>query len=131
VSFIFGGALLGVGTYFGVQSRSEHDELRRDLDDPTKLLASDDHRLEGGRWHAITADALFGLGGITMTLGLYYALRNPGADSMVEVTPRSFVVPPGGSAADGRGAARLGVDHDESPVTPVLGPAGIGLQGRF
>jgi hypothetical protein len=56
---------------------------------------------------AIAADALFVLGGVTGLLGLYYALRNPGPDSVIELQTKNYA------------------------VRPIVGPTGIGLAGRF
>jgi tetratricopeptide (TPR) repeat protein len=107
VSFTFGAALLGTGLYFGLKSRSERTDLANQLDAGRPLLATDDPRIQSGWTHAIAADALFGLGGITVLLGVYYALRNPGPDSLVETARKSFV------------------------VQPVAGPGGVSVVGRF
>jgi len=107
VSFTFGAALLGAGMYFGLKSRSEHTELANQLAAGRPLLASDDPRISSGWTHAVAADALLALGGITTALGVYYALRSPGPDSGAAITRKSYI------------------------VTPVAGPAGVGVAGRF
>jgi tetratricopeptide (TPR) repeat protein len=107
ISFAFSAALLGTGTYFAVKSRAEKQDLERDINGKSKLISSDDPRFNSGWTHAIAADALFALGGITGLLGLYYALRSPGPDSVVELKTRNYA------------------------VVPVLGPTGVGLAGRF
>ncbi|HEY3354428.1 MAG TPA: PEGA domain-containing protein [Polyangia bacterium] len=107
VSFTFGAALLGAGMYFGLKSRAEKSDLESQLAAGRPLLSSDDPRIKSGWTHAIAADALFALGGITALLGVYYALRNPGPDSLVETTTKSFV------------------------VQPAAGPGGVGVVGRF
>jgi tetratricopeptide (TPR) repeat protein len=106
VSFIFSAGMLGTGTYFGLRSRAEQNELKQDLANG-RLIASDDPRIKAGWTHAVAADALFALGGITGLLGLYYALRNPGPNTRVELQTKNFA------------------------VTPVVGPATVGLRGRF
>jgi len=107
VSLTFSAALLGAGLYFGLKSRSEYNDLNRQVTAGRPLLASDDPRLSAGWTHAVAADALFGLGAVTALLGVYYAVRSPGADSRVETTTRSFV------------------------VQPVATPGGVGVVGRF
>jgi tetratricopeptide (TPR) repeat protein len=107
ISFAFSAALLGTGTYFAVQSRSEKRALERDLTSRQKPISSDDPRIKSGWTHAIAADALFALGGLTGLLGLYYAIRSPGADSVVEVNTKSFA------------------------LRPLLAPGAFGLAGRF
>jgi hypothetical protein len=107
VSFAFSAALLGTGTYFAVKARSEKQDLERNLRSNDKLISSDDPRIKSGWTHAIAADALFTLGGITGLLGLYYAVRSPGPDSVIELGTKNYA------------------------IRPIVGPAGVGLAGRF
>ena len=106
ISSAFSVALLGTGTYFAVKSRSEKQALERDLR-ANKLISSDDPRIKSGWTHAIAADALFALGGLTGLLGLYYAIRSPGPDSVVELGTKNYA------------------------LRPLVGPTGVGLAGRF
>ncbi len=106
VAFVFSAAMLGAGLYFGLQSRQEQQDIEA-VRRTGGSYASNDPPIAAGRTHAIAADALFGLGGITTLLGAYYALRNPGPDTTVERSARNFA------------------------VTPVVGPGGIGVTGRF
>ena len=106
ISSAFSVALLGTGTYFAVKSRSERRDLESQING-LKPVSSDDARIKSGWTHAIAADALFGLGAITGLLGVYYALRNPGADSAIEVNTKNYA------------------------LRPIIAPTGIGLAGRF
>ena len=90
-----------------MKSRSEKQDLERDINGKTKLISSDDPRIKSGWTHAIAADALFALGGITGLLGLYYALRSPGPDSVIELSTKNYA------------------------IVPVVGATGVGLAGRF
>jgi hypothetical protein len=107
VSFAFSAVLLGTGTYFGLKSRAEKQDLERDLNGRQKLVSSDDPRIKSGWTHAIAADALLTLGGITGLLGLYYAVRSPGPDSVIELGTKNYA------------------------VRPIVGPTGVSLAGRF
>jgi hypothetical protein len=106
ISAAFSVALLGTGTYFAVKSRSERHDLEAEINGK-KPVTSDDSRIKSGWTHAIAADALFSLGALTGLLALYYAVRNPGADSAVEINTKSFA------------------------LRPIIAPTGLGLAGRF
>jgi len=106
VSFVMSAGLLGTATYAAVKSRSEKRSLEQDLAS-SRLISSDDARIRSGWMHAIAADALFTLGGVTAALGLYYALRSPGPDSTIEVERRSLA------------------------LVPSFGPGTLGVMGRF
>ncbi len=75
-------ALLGTGTYLGVQSNQLHDQLRADRDaghlDPT------DPRIDRGRWFSIGANAGFAIGGVFALLSTYNFVKDPYPDSTLQ-----------------------------------------------
>lgn len=75
-------ALLGTGTFLGIQSNQLHDELRADRDaghlDPT------DPRIDRGRWFSIGANAGFAIGGVFALLSTYNFVKDPYPDSTLQ-----------------------------------------------
>lgn len=82
IQAIVGGAFLGGGAYFGLESNRIHDDLQRDLRAGT--LDAGDPRIARGRWYAIGADAGFAIAGILGGLATYNFIRDPYPESSLQ-----------------------------------------------
>jgi hypothetical protein len=100
----------GGGLALAILSDHLEDDLRADR--AAGVLASDDPRITRGRWYTISADAAFGLAGLTGILSLYYFLRDPLPDSEGRVlAPRDWAFLPS--------------------IDPLGGSAGLSVRRRF
>jgi hypothetical protein len=105
---VIAAVLVGGGTYAGLQANKIEKDLKRESNDASSFLDTNDPRVKRGRYWAIGADAAWGLGavlGITSIIGFL----SSGPDSTAEVDQRMV------------GLAPIGVP----------GGAGVGAAGRF
>jgi hypothetical protein len=103
-------ASAGGGLALAILANNLEDDLRADR--ALGVLASDDPRLDRGRWYTIAADAAFGLAGLTGLLSLYYFIRDPLPDSEGRVLePRDWAFIPS--------------------IDPLRGSAGLDVRWRF
>jgi hypothetical protein len=105
---VLSAAFFGGGIYLGTKANGIRDELKNESQSPASLLDTSDGRVSRGKYYAIGADVLFGLGALTAIMSAVGFLSG-GPDSTAEVNQRSI------------------------SLSPVLGPGGGGLSasGRF
>ncbi|MBT8491536.1 MAG: PEGA domain-containing protein, partial [Deltaproteobacteria bacterium] len=120
-AYVIGAAFLGLGVYAGLEANSIQDEVEADIaaagctgSEPCPILDSADPRLswdlfKGGKFWAVTADAAYGLGAITIVTAIYYTFRDKGAPSTGDSDVKALA------------------------LEPTLGPdfSGVALGGRF
>ena len=109
VAYVLAGAFIGGGTYLGLQANKLHDDLAKEIAAGTPPPDSNDPRLTRGKIYAISADAAFAIGGITLLTAVYYTFRDKGA-------PTTGLI-----------------DVHALALQPQVGPtyAGLGMEGHW
>lgn len=89
VAAIFGGA----GIYCGLQANKLHDDLQKGITG-TPPVDSQDPRILKGKIYAISADAGYAIGGITLLTAIYYTFREKGPPSSAIIDVRAIALHP-------------------------------------
>lgn len=105
VSATFSLLSIGGGVVLGQLVRNLQEEL--DAEAAAGTLASNDGRLDRGKWMSIGADAAFGVGAALAVLSLYYFIRDPLPDSEGTILePRDWALLPSVDAHGGGAVLR-------------------------
>ena len=109
VAYVLGAVFIGGGTYLGLQSTKLHDDIKKEIDAGTTPPDTNDPRLTRGKIYAISADACFAVGTITLLTAVYYTFRDKGA-------PTTGLI-----------------DVHALALQPQVGPtyAGLGMEGHW
>nr|HEX4315698.1 PEGA domain-containing protein [Kofleriaceae bacterium] len=93
IAYILAAGFTGAGIYLGVESNHLRDDLKTDINKGSPPPDSNDPRFLRGKIFAISADAAFGLAGITALTAIYYTFRDKGAPStgLIDVRALSLV----------------------------------------
>lgn len=113
---VFSAAFFAGGIYLGLKGNELKDEIKRDVDDPTKLVRSNDSRKTTGKLYYIGADVCLGAGIITAGLALWNFLEK-GPPSTATLKTTNVANPSGGKVS----FAPMGVPSG----------AGMAATGRF
>lgn len=98
-AYVLSGIFLGAGIYAGLEAKSVKDELETDIAAGNPPVASNDERLgwtpfTGGKFWAVSADAFYGLAGVTFVTALYYTFRDKGPPSTGESDVKALALEP-------------------------------------
>jgi hypothetical protein len=98
-AYVIGAAFIGLGVYAGLEASSLKDEVDADIAAGNPILDSADERLgwkpfTGGKFWAVTADAAYGIGAITLVTAIYYTFRDKGAPSTGESDVKALALEP-------------------------------------
>ncbi len=89
VAAIFGGA----GVYCGLQSSKLHDDLSKGISG-NPPVDSNDPRILKGKIYAVSADAGYTIGAISLLSALYYTFREKGPASSASIDIRALALQP-------------------------------------
>ena len=109
VAYVLSAVFIGGGTYLGLQASHLHDDIAKEIAAGNPPPDSNDPRLTRGKIYAISADAAFAIGGITLLTAVYYTFRDKGAPTTGLIDVRALA------------------------LQPQVGPsyAGLGMEGHF
>lgn len=113
---VFSAAFFAGGIYLGLKGNELKDEIKRDVNDPEKMVRSNDSRKTTGKLYYIGADVCLGAGIITAGLALWNFLEK-GPPSTATLKTTNVASPSGGKVSFG----------------PMGVPSGAGMAatGRF
>jgi hypothetical protein len=106
IAYILAAGFGGGGIYLGLQANKLRDELKTDIGAGKPPPDSNDPRFLRGKIYAISADAAFGLAGITALTAIYYTFREKGQPSTGLIDVRALSLAP--QVGPGYGGVAMG-----------------------
>lgn len=94
IAYVVAAAFGGAGVYLGLQSQKLHDDVTKEIAAGMPPPDSADPRLFKGKIYAITADAAYAIGGLTLITAIYYTFRDKGAPSTGLMDVRALALEP-------------------------------------
>ncbi len=93
-AYVFTALFAGGGIYLGMQADSLENDLQKEIDAGNPPPDSNDPRYLRGKIYAISADAAYGLAGISLLTAVYYTFRDKGRPSTAATDVRAIAVEP-------------------------------------
>jgi len=93
-AYVFAAGFTGAGVFLGTQAQDLEDELAADIEAGSPPPDSEDPRILRGQIFAISADAAYALGAVTLAVAVYYTFRDKGAPSTATTDISSIAVVP-------------------------------------